>query len=82
VNVCALPVLTLAARLTVAVRPAAGMPKLLLVSLIAAVGILGVDVVRVLWWEDPGWWRVVVVAIDLAAMALFASLGVPSEHAA
>jgi hypothetical protein len=57
------------------------MPKLLLVSLIAAVGILGVDVVRVLWWEDPGWWRVVVVAIDLAAMALFASLYRRNEKA-
>jgi hypothetical protein len=55
------------------------MPVPLFVGLVAAIGALAADVVLELVWYDEGWWSYVAIAIDLAAIGLFASLDRRSE---
>ena len=49
------------------------MPILLVAAIVAAIAMLIHDAIRALWLEEAGW-NYVVAAIDLAAIALFASL--------
>ena len=49
------------------------MPILLVAAIVASIAILALDAIRALWLDEAGW-NYVVVAIDLAAITLFASL--------